>query len=96
MKTTKGKLKHGLKIGDKLHKDFEMREATAGDMFEAEKDAGVETPLAFSGAMMAYQLDKVGDFEGPITFAMIGKLSPADYNILREAQLGLESEGKPE
>lgn len=83
MKTVKGTLKHGLKIGDAVHKDFELREATTADLFEAEDIASPETPLKFNGALIALTLVRVGTFEGPFTLSMIRGLKQADYALLR-------------
>jgi phage FluMu protein gp41 len=93
--TAQGKLKHGLKVGEekRVH-DFEMKPmATAQEMFDAEMDAGVDTPLAFNAALMARQLVRIGDYEGPFTLSLIGTLSPADYSILRTAQMELSDAG---
>lgn len=84
MKTVKGKLKHGMKIGDKTHFDFEMREPTTADIFDAEDEAGPNTPLKFNGAVIAQILVSVGEFKGPFSLDMIRTLKQADYVILRE------------
>ena len=90
----KGTLKHGLKIGETVHKEFEMRgDVTAQDMFDAEQDTSVNNALTFNGAMMAKQLIRIGTFDGAITLGMIGKLRDVDYSILRSAQIALQIEG---
>lgn len=94
MNTVKGTLKHGLKIGDEVLKDFELREAATADMFAAEAVAGVDTPLKFNGALMCEQMVRFGDIDGPISIEMIGKLKPADYSILRAAQMELDLLGE--
>lgn len=83
-------LRFGMKIGDAVHREFEMREATVEDMFEAEQLVDTSRPLAFNGQMMCRQLVRVGSFEGPFTLGMIRKLRPADYAVLRKAQLDLD------
>lgn len=94
MKTVKGTLPHGLKIDGVTHRDFELREATVGDMFDAENDSDVTRPLAFNGQMMLRQLVSVGTFTGPFTMGMLRGLKPADYRTLRNKQMELESEGE--
>jgi phage FluMu protein gp41 len=93
--TAKGTLKHGLKVGkDKPVHEFEMKPvATVKDMFDAEMDAGVDTPLTFNGALMARQLVRIDDYTGPFTLSLIGTLTPADYSILRTAQMELNDAG---
>lgn len=94
MKTIKGKLKFGFVIGDKTHLDFEMREPTTSDMFDAEDIAGTDTPLKFNGALIAKTLVRAGDFNGPFTLAMVRKLRQADYVTLRGALLEAEQLGE--
>lgn len=94
MKTVKGTLPHGLKIDGVTHTDFEMREASVGDMFDAENDTDVTRPLAFNGQMMLRQLVRIGDFTGPFTIGMLRSLKTADYRALRGKQMELESEGE--
>ncbi|WP_126456732.1 hypothetical protein [Sulfuriflexus mobilis] len=93
--TAAGKLKHGLKIGDtQPMTDFAMKPvATAQEMFDAEQEAGVDTPLSFNAAMMARQMVRIGTYEGPFTLGVIGTLSPSDYGILRTAQMEMEQAG---
>jgi len=93
--TITGTFKDGMKIGEKTHKEFEMRPVgSMQEMFNAEQDASVDSVLSFNGAMMATQLVRVGDFKGPFLFSMIGELSPADYKILRAKQTELDRLGK--
>lgn len=91
MANYRGKLKHGLVIKDKTYLDFEMREATTADMFDAEDIATNATPLKYVGALIAKTLVRVGDFDagsefkGPFTLQMIRRLHPTDYGVLRDA-----------
>lgn len=94
MKTIKGTLLHGLKIDGVAHKEFELREASVGDIFDAENEADITRPLAFNGQMMLRQLVRIGTFEGPFTIGMLRSLKPADYRALRAKQMELESEGE--
>ncbi|WP_282265926.1 hypothetical protein [Stenotrophomonas sp. PS02298] len=92
--TMHGTLKHGLRIGDTVHKDFVMHEALAEDMFAAESDATAERPMSFRAALIARQLVRIGTFEGPFSLAMLGKLKAADMNRLVRAQLELDKAGE--
>lgn len=88
MKTQTGKLIDGFEYQGKKHTDFVMEAVTsAGDLFDAEIESnGVENQLAFNGALMARQLVRIGDCEGPFTIEQIRVLSPADFQALRIAQ----------
>lgn len=89
-----GKLKYGMKIGEAVHVDFVMKEPNTADLFAAEGVAVTDRPLAFNGALMARQLQKIGSFEGPFTLDLIGRLKPCDYNTLRLAQQELDLLGE--
>jgi phage FluMu protein gp41 len=84
--TIKGTLKHGLKVGDEIHKDFEIREATTEDMFNAEDVAPVHKRLKYQGALVGQQLVKLGSLSGPIAFEIIRKLHPQDFDELVDAK----------
>lgn len=91
-----GTFKHGLKVGENVHKEFELRQATAGDYFDAEADCDPNRPITFRSALAARQLVRVGSFEGPFTLAMIGRLTPGDLQRLMQAREELEREGESE
>lgn len=88
MSTITGTLPHGFMFKEKLQKSFEMREVeTAGDLFDAEiESGGVENQLAFNGSLIARQLVRIGECEGPFTLQQIRTMKPADYSALRVAQ----------
>lgn len=92
----KGTLKKGLKIGDEVHKDFEMQEPITGDMFAAEAETPAQNVITFNAALMARQLVSIGTYTGPFTLGMIGSLRATDYNTLREAQVELDLLGEAE
>ncbi|MGH8426383.1 MAG: hypothetical protein ACRES7_00160 [Gammaproteobacteria bacterium] len=94
MANVKGTLKHGLKVGDKLHKDYELRESTTQDMFDAEADAPSDRRLAFQGALLARQIVKLGDLGGPLDFSLIGKLHPEDFTDLIADAAAADAAGK--
>lgn len=85
---TTGTLPHGFMYKGKLQKTFEMTAVeTAGDLFDAELECGgIQNELAFNGALMARQLVRIGDCEGPFTLEQIRTLKPADFTALRIAQ----------
>lgn len=94
---TTGSLKHGLKIGEVLHKDFEFHPTiTAEDYFAAEDDAGSNTTLRFNAALVARQLKRIGSFEGPFNAKLLGKLRPGDLAQLMRVRDALEAEGNAE
>lgn len=95
MKTVKGTLQDGVEIGGKIAKEFEMREAFAGDMFDAEELAPADRQVAYHGALISRQLVRLGDVPGPIDFDVIRRLTPDDFNILYAKEKELEGLGKP-
>lgn len=96
-KVQTGQLKHGLFHKDQPQREFEMRGVqTAGELFEAEiESGGVHNQLAFNGALMARQLVRVGECTGPFSIEQIRALSPADFSILRTAQMNLDKAENP-
>lgn len=94
--TKSGELRFGLKIGDETHKTFELREAFAGDMFDAEAEADTDSPLTFNAALMCKQLVRIGTYQGPFTIKMLRQLKPVDYGKLRAAQLEVDALGEGE
>lgn len=95
MATIKGTLKHGLKVGDQVYKEYELRESTTADMFDAEDDAPAHKRLAYRGALLARQLVKLGELGG-VTFDMIRKLHPEDFDQLVADQMKVDDLGKSE
>lgn len=90
-----GKFKDGMKIGNDVAFDFEMRVADAGDLFAAEDElsAGTYKPLSFSAQVAAICLVSVGDNKGPFTIKHIARLSRRDFFLLRDLQEKAEAEG---
>lgn len=89
-----GKLKKGMKIGSEVHRDFVLREMNTGDMLDAEREAGTETPLNYNTQVLLRQLVKVGTFDGPFVVSMLRQLSAQDFNLLRDAQAELSLAGE--
>lgn len=91
--TIKRSLTHGLRVGDDVHKDFEIRAACAGDMFDAEEAASVSKPLKYRAALLGIQLVRLGTLSGPIDVKVLRGLHPADLDILTQAQQDADNEG---
>lgn len=80
-----GTLLDGIKVGEARLTAFEMKPCSAGDMFDAEQSASPEHYLAYRGALIARQLVRLGDLNGPIDFSLIRTLSPRDITLLISA-----------
>lgn len=86
-----GTLKRGLKIGETKHKDYQFRrDINAGDYFAAEDEAGGKGTLRFDAALVARQLERIGEYTGPFSAGMLGTLHPNDLAELIRAREALE------
>jgi phage FluMu protein gp41 len=102
MTTVKVTLIKGLKVGDVIHKEAEIREATAGDYIEAmdESERLCKTPegnyvlLASPGKVsintLRRQIVRIGEHAGPLTEGELSKLSASDLNRLQDKAMDLE------
>ncbi|HEY1136570.1 MAG TPA: hypothetical protein VGE64_03675 [Xanthomonadaceae bacterium] len=94
---TTGTLKHGLKIGETFHKDFEFKtDITAGDYFLAEEAIGAKGTLRFDAELVARQLVRIGTFTGPFSADLLATLKTSDMNALMRRRELLEAEGNAE
>jgi|SRR5690554_7801206 len=91
-------LAYGLKVGEALHKDVVLREATAGDVLDAQAESerlmmvpsandGFEPMLVVSPSrvgveVLRRQIVSVGDLSGPLDLKMLRRLDPEDLNLL--------------
>ena len=89
---------HGLKIGEAVCKDVVLREATAGDVLEAQEAAeklmmvpnaegGFEPMLVVSPSrvgveVLRRQIVSIGDVSGPLDLKLMHRLDPEDLNLL--------------
>lgn len=89
MPNVKGTLKHGLQIGETLHKDYELRERTTRDMFAAEEAAPASKNFTYSAALAGRQLVRLGELSGPFDLEFMAKLHPEDVVDL------IEKAGRP-
>lgn len=102
MATIKVRLNNGLRVGEKMHIDAEIREASVGDMLDAaeESERLVNTPdgyqLLASPTMVGInilrrQIVAIGGHPGPLTLGEIKKLDPSDLNLLQAEAQKLET-----
>ncbi len=89
-----GDLKHGLRIGEKLHTHFAVGAADTGDLFDAEEQIPASRPLAYRAALLTRQLEYIGDYRGPFTLDMLRKLHPVDFGLLVDAQVSVDEQGE--
>lgn len=89
-------LVHGLTIGDNTYKKFTLRESTAADLFAADEIASAHHVNRHDAAVLCQQLVCIGDYDGPFTLEILGKLKQVDFEILRAAMVEVELAGKPE
>lgn len=91
-------LAHGLTIGDETHYKVVLREATAGDVLDAQEEAerlvfaptgdgGVEPVLVASPSrvgieVLRRQIASIGDISGPLDLKLMRRLDPEDLNLL--------------
>lgn len=89
---------HGLPIGEAFCKDVVLREATAGDVLEAQEAAeklmmvpnaegGFEPMLVVSPSrvgveVLRRQIVSIGDVSGPLDLKLMHRLDPEDLNLL--------------
>lgn len=93
--TVEGTLPVGILVEGKLHRGYELRNATVGDNIEVtdELEAAGEslTPLRVGTAMMARQLVSLGTLRREqITTALVRSLPTADWNHLDRESEALE------
>lgn len=91
-------LPDGLTIGEAVHTQAVLREPTAGQIIRAAREAEVViagadgrpalaiSPTLHCYTMLCYQVERIGDYPGPLTLATLGKLSARDLEAL---QLGV-------
>lgn len=89
---------HGLKIGETECKDVVLREASAGDVLDAQEaaerlmmvpnsDGGFEPMLVVSPSrvgveVLRRQIVSIGDLSGPLDLKLMHRLHPEDLNRL--------------
>lgn len=107
MSTVSVTLIHGVKVGDDWLKQVTLREATAGDVIEAQEEseklvtvldkdgnpehAFVPSPTMVGVHVLRRQIKKLGDISGPLTLDMVKKLNPEDLNLIQSKINKMES-----
>lgn len=89
-------LKVGLKIAGKTYKNLVIREANAGDLFDAEDMAPVHKRHQYNAAVLSLTLVSADDFTGPFTMGMFRPLKSVDLNKLEAAMYELDAESGEE
>lgn len=92
----------GLTIGKVTHTQAVLRAPTAGQLIEAARQAEMVvtdregraalavSPTLLSYAVLGAQIERIGDYEGPFTMQVLGKLSGGDLERLQIAAALLE------
>lgn len=95
MANLKFTLEDGLKVGDQIHKEVELRELTAGDMLDAEAEIeelvltenGTVTyktsPVKLSHELLRRSIAKLGSLPMPLSQAEFRLLTRTDLIILQ-------------
>lgn len=92
--TIHGHFEVGVELEGKLHMDFELREMSTGDMLDAECEVPMTQTFAFRTAVAAYQLLRIGSYEGPFNLQLMRRIHPRDINIIHQKQTELEALGE--
>lgn len=95
MQTVQDKFPIGMKLGETVHTDFEVREALVQDMVDAERVVPPTDLHAFNVEMLCRVVTRVGTFTGPFTPAMFMRLKRPDYHALVQAMMKADELGKP-
>ena len=90
-------LNKGLKVGEVVHKEAELREATAGDFIDAAEESEklvltpegnyvlIASPTLVGLNTLRRQIVKIGEYDGPLTMREVKMLSSGDINRLQNA-----------
>lgn len=89
---------HGLAIGDETHKAVVLREATAGDLIDAQEEAErlvfapngrgepepvlIASPSRVGVEVLRRQIVSIGDLSGPLELKLLRRLDPEDLSLL--------------
>ncbi|OPY15609.1 MAG: Mu-like prophage FluMu protein gp41 [Syntrophus sp. PtaB.Bin001] len=96
-------LKKGLKVGEVVHREAEIREATGGDFIDATEESErlcqtpeggyilVASPTLVGLNTLRRQIVRIGEHEGPLTLAELKMLSGRDIRLLQETAEKLEN-----
>jgi phage FluMu protein gp41 len=96
-------LRHGLKVGDAVHYEAELREIDAGDILDAIAESEkmvmtpngtfqmVRSPILATVAVIRRRLVRIGSFEGPFTTEILRALLASDFALLAGASDKMDS-----
>lgn len=90
------KLANGLKVGDVIHKDGELKELNIGEIFQVESESEelrfigdeavlVRSPAKFGLGSLRRQINKLGNLEMPLSDELFEALTKTDMLILQKA-----------
>lgn len=99
--TTTFDLRDGLKIGETVHKECEMREATAADAIDGSAEGEVlratpggwvlvQSPALVEMNILRRQIVRVGEYSGPFTLEIVKTLSSFDLTMIRAVVEGYD------
>ena len=102
MSTSTFELRDGLKVGETVHKECELREASAADVIDGSSDgeqlkitpggwALLSSPALAEMHILRRQVVRIGDHKGPLTLAEIKTLSAVDLTIIRAVAEGFDA-----
>jgi len=95
-------LRKGLKVGDTIHKECEIRDVSGADIIDGSTEAEqlkltpagwtlVSSPALAEMHILRRQIVRIGDHKGPLTLAELKLLSAWDLNIIRAAAEALDA-----
>ena len=105
MTTVKVTLEKGLKVGEVVDLEAEIREATAGDFIDASEEserlcatpdgnfALIASPSLVAIHILRRQIVRIGEYPGPITLAEMKKLSGGDLGRIQVKAEELDAAG---
>ena len=102
MAATMVTLIHGLRVGESVLREAELRELTAGDILDAQDSAEklvqtaagpqlVASPARVGVELLRRQIVRIGDVAGPVSLGEIRKLHPDDLELLQRAAAQLDA-----
>lgn len=102
MVNLKVSLENGLKVGDKIHKELELKELNAREVYEVNADSEeiriigkesiiIQSPSKVAFTTMRKQIAKLGDLKMPLSEEEFDNLSNTDLEIIQEASKQLNN-----
>lgn len=85
-------LKSGLMLGGRSQTEAVLRESTVGDLVAAYEETDSDAIAGF--LIIAAQIVRIGEIEGPLDREMLGGLTAADMARLEKAVAELDARGR--